>query len=99
MQVGRVIDSRQLPYLGGFSRAQQTKEEEPRGGVSKLETRVCFSPVGHLWHTLLLQHSKHKNNRTVSPFQPSEFHTKCLSVAHSNMKQTEKEILGKCSSA
>lgn len=58
MQVGRVIYSRQLPYLWGVLPTQQTKEEEPRGGVSKLETRVCFSPVGHLWCPWLLQRRK-----------------------------------------
>ena len=52
MPVGSVIYSRQLPCLWGFSLMQQTKEEEPGGGVSKLETRVRFSPIGHLWRTL-----------------------------------------------
>ena len=58
MQVGRVIYSRQPPFLWGFLRAQQTKEEEPGGGVSKLETRVCVSPVGHfgILYLLLQQH-------------------------------------------
>ena len=50
-QVGRVIYSRQLPYLWGFSHMHQTKEEEPRSEVSKLDTRVCMSPVEN-WSTL-----------------------------------------------
>ena len=38
--------------VGGVVFAHAAKEDEPGGGVSKLETRVCFSPISHLWCTL-----------------------------------------------
>ena len=53
MQVRRVTYSCQPPYLWGFLRTRPTKEEAPGGRVSKLETRACFSPVGHLWSSTL----------------------------------------------